>query len=58
MLFKKKKEECTMKNRKKIAKKAIVKAASKSLMTIADIFAGMPCNGRCYEVKVPQSLRK
>ena len=39
-------------------KKAIVKTTEKSLMTVADLFAVLPCIGPWYEVKVPQKIQK
>lgn len=47
-----------MKKKANGIKKSVVRAASKSLMTIADIFSILPCDGPWYEVKVPKKLQK
>lgn len=36
----------------------VSKTMEKSLLTIADIFAALPCSGPWYEVKVPKKLQK
>ncbi len=47
-----------MNKENKNLKKSIVKTTEKSLMSIADLFATMPCMGPWYEVKVPQKIQK
>ena len=47
-----------MKKLKGNNKKIVVRSTEKSLITIADIFAGLPCGGPWYEPKVPQKLKK
>ena len=47
-----------MKKEKKNMKNAAVKTTEKSLLSIADIFSVLPCNGPWYEVKVPQKIQK
>lgn len=45
-------------NETRTNKKLASKALEKSLMGIADIFAGLPCGGPWYEVKVPKKIQK
>lgn len=47
-----------MKKEKTCLQKTAVKVAEKALISIADIFSVLPCNGPWYEVKVPQKLQK
>ena len=44
-------------NKKETLKNGTKKSMEKSLMTIADIFATLPCGGPWFEVKVPQKLQ-
>ena len=47
-----------MNKENKKLRKSIVKTTEKSLLTIADLFAVLPCTGPWYEVKVPQKIQK
>lgn len=47
----------TKSTNKKI-KDVAVKATSKSLYSLAELFAGITCMGRCYEPKMPEKLKK
>ena len=43
---------------KKKTQKRTAKGVEKALISIADVFAGLPCTGPWYEVKVPKKLQK
>lgn len=43
---------------KRTMKEATIKVTSKSLYSIAELFAGMTCIGRCYEPRMPEKLKK
>lgn len=47
-----------MNRNKKDVKKAVAKAAGNIMITVADIFSTLPCDGPWYEVKVPKKLQK
>lgn len=47
-----------MKKNAKGFKKLMVKATEKSLISIADVFAGLPCAGPWYEPKMPKKIKK
>ena len=42
----------------KKAKKVIAKTAGKAFVSMAEVFATIPCLGRMYEPKMPDKLKK